>query len=409
MSNTENTGKKSSVYMETTEQNVLHTYNRFPVVFESGGGVYLKDADGKEYLDFGAGIAVFALGYGCREYNDALKQQIDKLIHTSNLFYNIPLGEAARKLTAASGMSKVFFTNSGTEAIEGAIKAARKYAWLKDPRDDHEIIAMNHSFHGRSIGALSVTGNSHYQEAFRPLMGGVRFADFNDIESVKDQLTDKTCAILLETVQGEGGIYPADPGFLREIREICDERDILLILDEIQCGMGRCGSMFAWQKYDVKPDIMTCAKALGCGIPVGAFVLNEKCAAASLVPGDHGTTYGGNPLACAAVSKVFDLFEEKQIVSHVCETAPYLEQKLDELVAAHGCLIRRRGMGLMQGIVTDGIPVGKILTECLNQGLVLLSAENNVLRFVPPLIITRDDVDEMIKKLDRALTKVCEE
>ena len=380
---------EASKYMKLAEQNVLHTYNRFPVVFERGEGVWLTDVEGKRYLDFGAGIAVFALGYGNKAYNDALKAQIDKLIHTSNLYYSVPLAEAAEKVIRFSGMDKVFFTNSGTEAIEGAIKAARKYAFLKDGCTDHEIIAMNHSFHGRSIGALSVTGNVHYQEAFRPLMGGVKFADYNDLESVKAQITPKTCAIILETVQGEGGIYPAEPGFLKGIKALCDEQDILLILDEIQCGMGRTGSYFAWQQYGVEPDIMTTAKALGCGIPVGAFVLNKKTAKASLVPGDHGTTYGGNPLACAAVSAVFDLFEEQQIVSHVNEVAPYLEQKLDELVSEYDCFSQRRGMGLMQGLVVAGRPVGELVKKALDNGLVVLSAGEDVLRLVPPLVITR--------------------
>lgn len=396
-------------YMEQTEKYVLHTYNRFPVVFESGDGVKLKDVNGKEYLDFGAGIAVFALGYGCREYNDALKNQVDALIHTSNLFYNIPLSQAAEKLIQASGMgegSRAFFTNSGTEAIEGALKAARKYAWNKNPQGDHEIIAMHQSFHGRSIGALSVTGNAHYQEAFRPLMGGVRFASFNDFESVKAQVNENTCAIIMETVQGEGGIYPADPQFLRSVRALCDEKDILLILDEIQCGMGRCGAMYAWQEYGVAPDIMTTAKALGCGIPVGAFVLNGKTAGSSLVPGDHGTTYGGNPLACAAVSKVFDLFEEKQIVEHVKEITPYLENTLDDLVSRYDCLSARRGMGLMQGVVVKDIPVGKIVSAALKNGLVILSAGSDVLRFVPPLVITKRDIDEMKQKLEKTLSEI---
>ncbi|MCD8011570.1 MAG: aspartate aminotransferase family protein [Lachnospiraceae bacterium] len=420
----------SNEYIDLTEQHVLHTYNRFPIVFEKGEGVYLTDADGKQYLDFGAGIAVFALGYGNQEYNNALKEQVDNLIHTSNLFYSVPLAEAAAKLTKATGLDKVFFTNSGTEAIEGAIKAARKYAYLKDKNtaeagtdaaaDTHEntasgdqtdeethanyeIIAMNHSFHGRSVGALSVTGNPHYQEAFRPLMGGVRFADFNDLESVKRQVTDRTCAIILETVQGEGGIYPADPEFLKGVRALCDEKDILLILDEIQCGMGRTGSWFACQQYSVQPDIMTCAKALGCGIPVGAFVLNEKTAKASLVPGDHGTTYGGNPLACAAVSKVFDLFEELHIIEHVQALTPYLEQQLDTLVEKYDYLTARRGKGFMQGIVVEGRPAGEIVTRALENGLVILSAEGNVLRFVPPLVIEKEDIDEMMKRLEAVL------
>lgn len=392
----------SKEYMDRAENAVLHTYNRFPVVLERGEGVRLYDLDGKEYLDFGAGIAVFALGYGNKAYNQALKDQVDKLIHTSNLFYNMPMTEAAEKLLKASGLSKVFFTNSGTEAIEGAIKAARKYAWLRDGSTDQEIIAMKHSFHGRSLGALSVTGNAHYQEPFKPLIGGIRFADFNDLDSVKEQITEKTCAIILEPVQGEGGIYPASREFLQGLRSLCDEKDILLILDEIQCGMGRTGSMFAYQDYEVEPDIMTTAKALGCGVPVGAFVLNEKTAQNSLVPGDHGTTYGGNPLACRAVSKVFDLFEEEKILEHVQKIAPYLEKKLDELVEKYDFLTERRGKGLMQGVVVSGRPVGEIINKAIENGLFVLSAGTDVLRFVPPLIITEADIDEMAEKLERS-------
>lgn len=395
--------KTMNSYMEEAEEVVLHTYNRFPVVFERGDGVYLQDSQGKKYLDFAAGIAVFALGYHYPGMDAALKSQIDKIIHTSNLYYNIPMGEAAKKLAACSGMDKVFFTNSGTEAIEGAIKAARKYAYNKDGCTDHEIIAMNHSFHGRSIGALSVTGNPHYQEAFKPLMGGVKFADFNDLESVKAQVTDKTCAIIMETVQGEGGIYPAKKAFLEGVKAICEEKDILLILDEIQCGMGRTGTMFAWQDLGVKPDIMTCAKALGCGVPVGAFVLNEKTAVNSLVPGDHGTTYGGNPFACAAVSKVFDIFENDHIIDHVNEIAPYLEEKLDQLVEKYDFLDTRRGKGLMQGLVVKGRPVGDIVSKSLEKGLIVISAGGDVLRLVPPLVIQREHVDEMIEKLETVL------
>lgn len=392
----------SREYIERAENAVLHTYNRFPVVFDHGEGVYLYDLEGKKYLDFGAGIAVFSLGYGNQGYNEALKNQIDKLLHTSNLYYNVPMTEAAEKLLKASGLSKVFFTNSGTEAIEGAIKAARKYAWLKDKSTDHEIVAMKHSFHGRSMGALSVTGNSHYQEPFKPLIGGIKFADFNDLESVKAQITEKTCAIILETVQGEGGIYPAEKSFLEGIRKLCDERDILLILDEIQCGMGRTGTMFAYEAYGVKPDIMTSAKALGCGVPVGAFVLNEKVAENSLAPGDHGTTYGGNPFTCAAVSKVFDLFEEQHILEHVQKVTPYLEEKLDSLVEKYDFLTQRRGKGLMQGLVVAGKPVGEIVGKALENGLVVISAGSDVLRFVPPLIITKEQIDEMVEKLEQS-------
>ena len=393
----------SKEYIDRAEQVILHTYNRFQIVLENGEGVRLYDVEGKEYLDFAAGIAVFALGYNHPEYSQALKDQIDKIIHTSNLYYNVPMTEAAEKLVKASGMSRVFFTNSGTEAIEGAIKVARKYAYLKDGSTDHEIIAMKHSFHGRSLGALSVTGNTHYQEPFKPLIGGIRFAEFNNLESVKEQISDKTCAIIMETVQGEGGIYPADPEFLTGVRKLCDEKGILLILDEIQCGMGRTGTMFAFQSYGVQPDVMTCAKALGCGVPVGAFVLNEKTAAASLVPGDHGTTYGGNPLACAAVSKVFDLFEKEHLLEHVQEITPYLEKKLDELVDKYEFITARRGKGLMQGLVLEGKKVGDVVNQAIANGLLVISAGTNVLRLVPPLVITEKDIDEMIEKLEKSL------
>ena len=390
-------------YMELSEEYVLHTYNRFPLVLEKGKGVDLYDVEGNAYMDFASGIGVFALGYSNKEFNEALKAQVDQVIHTSNLYYNVPLGTAAEHLAKSCGMSKVFFTNSGTEAIEGAIKAARKYAYLRDNSTDHEIIAMNSSFHGRSLGALSVTGNEHYQEPFRPLIGGVRFAEFNNIDSVKAQITDKTCAIIMETVQGEGGIYPADPAFLKEVREICDARDILLILDEIQCGMGRTGTMFAWQQYGVQPDIMTSAKALGCGIPVGAFVLNEKVAKASLVPGDHGTTYGGNPLACAAVNAVFEQFEKLDLLSHVKDVAAYLEEKLDELAAKHECIKERRGKGLMQGLELTGKPVGEVITAAREKGLLVISAEHNVLRMLPPLVITKEDIDKAVSIIDSCL------
>lgn len=392
-------------YIDQAEQDLLHTYNRYQIVFDKGDGVYLYDLDGKKYLDFFAGIAVFALGHHYKDFDDVIKGQVDKLLHTSNYFYNMPAIEAANKLKKASGMDRVFFTNSGAEAIEGAIKAARKYAYLKDGQTDHEIIAMNHSFHGRTMGALSVTGNPHYREAFQPMIGHIKFADMNDFDSVLSQVTDKTCAILFETLQGEGGIYPATQEFLEKVRKLCDEKDILLILDEIQCGMGRTGAMFAWQNYGVKPDIMTCAKAIGCGVPVGAFLMTEKVGARSLVAGDHGTTYGGNPLACAAVAKVLDLMEEDKIVDHVNEIAPYLEEKLELLKEKYSFVTERRGKGLMQGLVCD-IPVGPIIAKCLENGLVLINAGANIIRFVPPLIITKEHVDEMIEKLDQAMQVV---
>ena len=394
-------------YIDTAEQELLHTYNRFSLVLDHGEGVYLYDTDKKAYLDFAAGIAVCALGYSNEAYKNALKDQVDKLLHTSNLYYNVPTIEAAKKALKASGMDRIFFTNSGTEAIEGAIKAAKKYAYTRDGHAGHEIIAMKHSFHGRSIGALSVTGNAHYQEPFAPLMPGVKFAEYNNLESVKELVTDKTCAVIMETVQGEGGIYPADPAFIEGVRRLCDEKDILLILDEIQCGMGRTGEMFAWKNYGVKPDIMTCAKALGCGVPVGAFFLTQRVADKSLAPGDHGTTYGGNPFVGAAVSAVFDQFKACDILGHVKEVAPYLEQKLDELVEKYDFLITRRGKGLMQGVVCK-LPVGKVAAAALEQGLIVITAGADVLRFVPPLVIEKQHVDEMIEKLEKALLSVQE-
>lgn len=394
-------------YIDTAEQELLHTYNRFSLVLDHGEGVYLYDTDKKAYLDFAAGIAVCALGYSNEAYKNALKDQVDKLLHTSNLYYNVPTIEAAKKALKASGMDRIFFTNSGTEAIEGAIKAAKKYAYTRDGHAGHEIIAMKHSFHGRSIGALSVTGNAHYQEPFAPLMPGVKFAEYNNLESVKELVTDKTCAVIMETVQGEGGIYPADPAFIEGVRRLCDEKDILLILDEIQCGMGRTGEMFAWQNYGVKPDIMTCAKALGCGVPVGAFFLTQRVADKSLAPGDHGTTYGGNPFVGAAVSAVFDQFKACDILGNVKEVAPYLEQKLDELVEKYDFLVTRRGKGLMQGVVCK-LPVGKVAAAALEQGLIVITAGADVLRFVPPLVIEKQHVDEMIEKLEKALLSVQE-
>ena len=389
-------------YIEEAEAALLHTYNRYQMVLDKGDGVYLYDITGKKYLDFVSGIAVFALGYNNKAYNDALKTQIDKLIHTSNYYYNVPAIEAAKKLKDVSGMDRVFFTNSGAEAIEGAIKAARKYAYLKDGTTDHEIIAMEHSFHGRTMGALSVTGNPKYREAFEPMIGNIRFSTLNDFESVLANVTDKTCAILFETVQGEGGIYPATEEFMKKVKALCEERDILLILDEIQCGMGRTGEMFAWQRYGIKPDIMTTAKALGCGVPVGAFMMTEKVGQNSLVAGDHGTTYGGNPLACAAICKVLELFEEMNILENVRETGAYLQEKLDELVKDYDMITERRGIGLMQGIVFDR-PVAEYINKALERGLMLINAGTNIIRIIPSLIVTKEQVDDMIAILRACL------
>ncbi|MCR5703451.1 MAG: aspartate aminotransferase family protein [Eubacterium sp.] len=388
-------------YMDLGEQYLIHTYNRFPIVLEKAEDVYITDVEGKKYLDFAAGIAVSSLGYSNEEYKNALKKQIDQIMHTSNLFYNIPSVKAAEKVVKATGLKKCFFTNSGAEAIEGALKTAKRYAFDKNGADDYEIIAMKHSFHGRTMGALALTGNAHYQEPFGKMIPGIRYATFNDLESVKALVTNKTCAIIFEVVQGEGGIYPATQEFVQGIRDLCNEKDILMICDEIQCGMGRTGSLFAYQQYGVLPDLVTCAKALGCGVPVGAFVAGEKCCD-SLVPGDHGTTYGGNPLATIAVDTVFEIFEKEKIVEHVQEIGAYFEKQLDSLVEEFENVTARRGKGLMQGLVLT-TPVSDTVNKARENGLLVISAGSDVLRMVPPLIITKKHVDEMISILRASL------
>ena len=388
-------------YMEETNQALVHTYNQFPIVLEKGEGVYLFDTDGKKYLDFAAGYAVSSLGYGNQELNDALKSQIDQIFHTSNLYYNTTCGKAAEDLKRITGMDRIFFTNSGGEAVEGTLKAARKYAYKKGT-GRCEFIAMKESFHGRSMGALSVTGHSPYREPFEPLVPGVSFAEYNDLDSVKALVTDKTCAIILEPLQGEGGINLATEEFMKGIRKLCDDEGILMICDEVQCGMGRTGSMFAWQAYGIKPDLMSMAKAIGSGIPVGAFAITDQVAESSLEPGDHGTTYGGNPLACMAVSKTIEIFEREKLAEHAKEVGTYLAEKLDVLVDAYDCVTARKGTGLMQGIQITK-PVSKVTNAALKEGLLIIGAGEDIIRFVPPLVIEKEHVDEMIEKLKKVL------
>lgn len=388
--------------MERAEQVLMHTYNRYKLVIDHGDGVYLYDTDGKKYLDFSAGIAVFALGYGCKSYNDALKAQIDKVLHTSNYYYNEPAVFAAEQLVKASGMDRVFFTNSGTEAVEGAIKLARRNYYDKHGVADSQIIAAEHSFHGRSMGALSVTGTKKYREPFEPLIGGTVFAEYNNLEDFASKMNEKTAAVIVETVQGEGGIYPATEEFLLGLRKLCTEKGILLILDEIQCGMGRTGTMYAYEQYGIKPDIMTTAKALGCGVPVGAFAATEEVAKA-LVPGDHGTTYGGNPFVTAAVNAVFTIMEDQNVLENVKTTGAYLWEKLEQLMTAYPEKVQaHRGKGLMQGIVLS-VPVQSVIAKAMEKGLILISAGSNVIRFLPPLVVSNEQINEMIEKLSACL------
>lgn len=387
--------------IKRAEESLFHVYNRFPYVFTHGEGMYLFDENGDKYLDFGSGIGVMAFGYGDKEFNDAIKAQVDKLLHTSNLFYHNALEGAAKILCETSKMDKVFFTNSGAEAVEGALKSAKKHAYI-NKKKGQEIIAFESSFHGRTVGAVSVTGTSHYREPFYPLMDGVLFAKFNDIESVKDLVSEKTCAIIVEPVQGEGGIIPATKEFLQGLRDICDENKITLIFDEIQCGLCRTGEPYVWQRHNVRPDILCTAKALGAGIPVGAFLLTKELSEASLEPGDHGTTYGGNPLATAAVKASLTLMKERDICAHVRKLAPAFEEMLERLVKEKSSVMERRGVGFMQGLVLD-TPVGEVLKATLQNGLITLSAGGNVLRLLPPLIAKKDDFEKCYEILSKVL------
>ncbi len=387
---------ETSKIIDMAEESLIHTYNRYQIVFDHGDGVHLYDNDGKSYLDFCAGIAVFALGYNNKYFNDAIKAQVDKIIHTSNYFYSLPMANAARRITAAAHMDKIFFTNSGTEAIEGALKVAKKFGFLRDNAHDHEVIAMSSSFHGRSMGALSVTANHKYQDPFGPLIPGIRFATYNDLDSVKALISDKTCAIIMETIQGEGGITPATPEFIEGVRKLCDDNNLLMILDEIQCGMGRTGKMFAYDQYGVLPDVVTVAKAIGCGVPLGGFMVRGK-ACDVLVAGDHGSTYGGNPLATAACNAVLDQYEELDLLNHVEKVGSYMYDKLEELKNSKSCIKDHRGMGLIQGIeLSEDVPAGDVVKKAMDKGLILITAAKNVIRFLPPLVITEADVDSMI-------------
>ncbi|EAH5063811.1 aspartate aminotransferase family protein [Campylobacter coli] len=381
------------------QSHIIPTYKRFDIVLESGEGVYLLDDKGKKYLDFSSGIGVCALGYNHAEFNAKIKAQVDKLLHTSNLYYNENIAQAAKHLAKASGLERVFFTNSGAESIEGAMKVARKYAFNKGIKGGN-FIAFKHSFHGRTLGALSLTANEKYQKPFKPLISGVKFAKYNDFSSVERLVNKKTCAIILESVQGEGGVNPAQKDFYKALRQLCDEKDILLIADEIQCGMGRSGKFFAYEHSGILPDVMTSAKALGCGLSVGAFVVSEKVAQKSLEAGDHGSTYGGNPLVCAGVNAVFEIFKKEKILENVSKLTPYLEQSLENLIKEFRFCKKRKGLGLMQGLSLDNsIKVAEVIKKCQENSLLLISCGENDLRFLPPLIIEKSHIDEMSEKL----------
>lgn len=385
------------------EKYFLHAYNRMKPVLDHGKGVYLYDTDGKKYLDFYSGIGVNFLGYGYPKYTEALHKQIDKVLHVSNYFYTPPAIEAAKKVVEATKLDKVFFCNSGAEATEGALKLARKYYYQKNGKADSEIISFKHSFHGRTTGAVRLTGNKHYQEAFGPLIDNVKFGELNNLDSVKALITDKTAAIIVEPLQGEGGVNPCTKEFLQGLRALCDEHDMALILDEVQCGMGRTGTFMTYFQYDIMPDILCLAKGLGSGVPVGAFVANEKYAAA-MEPGDHGSTYGGNPFVCAAICAVFDILKEDHIIENVQKLTPYLEEQLDELAKDFSIVSGHRGIGFMQGLIVD-VPSGELDRALLDEGLIVVTAGPDVIRMLPPLIITKENIDEAMRIFRKVLPR----
>lgn len=388
-------------YLDEAKEQFIQVYNRYPLILSHGSGMYLFDVNGKKYLDFGSGIGVCALGYGDVNYTTALQKQVAKLLHTSNLFYNLPALEAAKMFNYQSSMEQVFFTNSGTEAIEGAIKIAKKYHFLKHHNHDGEIIAMKQSFHGRTIGSLSITGKEAYQEPFKPLLNNIKFAKFNDLKSVEQLITNNTCAIFMETIQGEGGIYCASEEFIKGIRLLCDKYKILMVLDEIQCGMGRSGKMFAYQTYDVIPDIVVTAKALGCGIPVGA-IGTRGLATGILKPGDHGTTYGSNPLATSAVITVFNLYKQYQILDNVNCMGMYLKNALNELSKEKSVIKEIRGQGLMIGIELK-IPTASIIEALQGLGIIVIPSGTHVIRLLPPLIVQKEHIEILINSLKKVL------
>ena len=388
------------------DNNYLPVFNRYKIVLERGEGAYLYDINGKRYIDFLAGIAVNVLGHNYAPLVEAISKQAAKVIHVSNLYYTEPQAAAAEKLVKLSGLDRAFFANSGAEANEGAIKIARKYAHQIDAEKSQIITAWD-SFHGRTLATLTATGQPKYHKGFEPLPGGFDYVHYNNIDELAKKISDKTCAVMLETIQGEGGVYPPKNDYLQKVRELCDKHGALLILDEIQAGMGRSGKFFAYENYGIKPDIVTLAKGLAGGVPIGAFICTEKVAQA-FHAGDHGTTFGGNPLACAAANVVLDTVPNEKFLNHVVEVGNYFKNKLIELQQKHSAQISEvRGEGLILGLqLSNSKKSGvEIVNECMQRGAIINCTVGTVLRFIPPLIITNEHVDEVTKILDEVLSE----
>ncbi len=402
--NTMREREHTAAVIETGKRVMMETYAQFPLVLTRGEGRYVYDTDGKRYLDLVAGIAVNILGYGDTELTGQLKQVVENgILHCSNLYWNPYAVEAAQRLVELSGMERVFFCNSGTEANEAALKLVRKYGSAK-MQGKTDIITMHHSFHGRTYGSMTATGQPKYQKAFLPLVPGFSHVPFNDIEALEAAVTDTTCAVFIEPVQGEGGVIPAAEGYLKRVRELCDRYDILLVFDEVQCGMGRTGHPFAWQQSQVMPDVMTLAKALGGGVPIGAVVATGK-AAEVFQPGDHAATFGGNHLAAAAACVVLKRLQEGKLLQQVQEVSAHLRSSLEQLQRRFSQIEEVRGAGLMLGLQLS-VPVREILEQCMDSGLILANAGVQILRFVPPLTITHDEVDEAISILTNVLEQM---
>lgn len=381
----------------------LPVFARYNIVLDHGDGPYVYDTKGKKYIDFLAGIAVNVVGHNYKPLVDAISKQASKMIHCSNLYYTEVQVEAAEKLKKLSGMDKVFFGNSGAEANEGAIKLARKYATNIDP-EKIQIISALHSFHGRTLATLTATGQDHYHHGFGPLPAGFDYVPYNDIQALEAKMSDKTCAVMLEAIQGEGGVHVPDPDYLPKVRALCDKYNAVLIFDEVQCGMGRTGTFFGCQQFGVKPDIVTLAKGLAGGVPIGAFMTTDKVASA-FHAGDHGSTFGGNPLACAAACVVLDALIDGNLMENAKEIGAYLQSKFEEYKAKYPNLIKEvRGRGLILGMELTR-PGREIANECLDYGAIINCTAGNVLRFVPPLNITKAHVDELISVLDKVLPK----
>jgi predicted acetylornithine/succinylornithine family transaminase len=385
--------------IEAEGRYVMQTYRRADIVLERGEGVYLYDTDGQRYLDFMSGIAVAALGHCDPAVTAAVAQQAATLTHVSNLYHTIPHVGLARRLVEHSFADRVFFCNSGAEANEGALKFARKWARARAGEGKHEIVAFSGSFHGRTMGAISVTYKTAYREPFNPLLPGVCFAPFNDLATARELIGPATCAVILEPVQGEGGIHAATPEFLRGLRELCDRHGALLIFDEIQCGLGRTGRLWAHEAYAVTPDIMTLAKPLANGLPIGAILLTEKVAAA-IGPGDHGSTFAAGPVVCRAAEVVFDRVSQPEFLAAVAENGEYLRRRLRELESKH--IVDVRGTGLLVGVELD-VPVAPVLAAARKHGLLIINAGDNVLRIAPPLIVTKDHIDTAVDILRECL------